>query len=185
MSAMMSSLASMISTFTSEAIIDCCSCVALRTKSKTEKKKQKTQVQKSRRRGEEEGKRMPMNVRKLWKLAKGFRGRAKNVYKVAVNRVEKALQYQYRDRRVKKRTMRTLWIERINAASRLHGIRYGQFAHGLVECNIALNRKMLAELAVNEPYSFKAVAETVKLSPSFQKFKQDEKAREDRIKELD
>merc|ERR1712046_121541 len=94
-------------------------------------------------------------------LAKGFRGRAKNVLRIARNRVEKALQYQYRDRRQKKRTMRALWIQRINAAVRQDesedSLSYSQFVHGLAQANIQLNRKILQELAIHEPLSFQEV----------------------------
>ncbi|XP_010269033.1 PREDICTED: uncharacterized protein LOC104605817 isoform X3 [Nelumbo nucifera] len=82
-----------------------------------------------------------MNKDKIFKLAKGFRGRAKNCIRIARERVEKALQYSYRDRRNKKRDMRSLWIERINAGTRLHGVNYGNFMHGLMKENIQLNRK--------------------------------------------
>ncbi|URE16346.1 Cytoplasmic tRNA 2-thiolation protein [Musa troglodytarum] len=98
-----------------------------------------------------------MNKDKIFKLAKGFRGRAKNCIRIARERVEKALQYSYRDRRNKKRDMRSLWIERINAGARLHGVNYGNFMHGLMKENIQLNRKVLSELSMHEPYSFKAL----------------------------
>ncbi|EXB51255.1 50S ribosomal protein L20 [Morus notabilis] len=98
-----------------------------------------------------------MNKGKIFKLAKGFRGRAKNCIRIARERVEKALQYSYRDRRTKKRDMRSLWIERINAGTRQHGVNYGNFMHGLTKENIQLNRKVLSELSMHEPYSFKAL----------------------------
>ncbi|XP_048568094.1 50S ribosomal protein L20-like [Triticum urartu] len=100
-----------------------------------------------------------MNKGKIFKLAKGFRGRAKNCIRIARERVEKALQYSYRDRRNKKRDMRSLWIERINAGTRLHGGNYGNFMHGLMKENIQLNRKVLSELSMHEPYSFKALVD--------------------------
>ncbi|KAI5062930.1 hypothetical protein GOP47_0021477 [Adiantum capillus-veneris] len=103
-----------------------------------------------------------MNKDKIFKLAKGFRGRAKNCIRVARERVEKALQYAYRDRRNKKRDMRGLWIQRINAGTRLHGVKYGQFMHGLNTENIQLNRKVLSEIAMHEPYSFKALVDVAK-----------------------
>jgi len=93
---------------------------------------------------------------KILRLATGFRGRAKNCISIARERVEKSLQYAYRDRKVKKRDMRRLWITRINAGSRQYGVRYSDFIRGLGEQRIEVNRKMLSELATNEPYSFKA-----------------------------
>ncbi|CAI9267740.1 unnamed protein product [Lactuca saligna] len=80
-----------------------------------------------------------MNKKEVFKLAKGFRGRAKNCIRIARERVEKALQYSYRDRRNKKRDMRSLWIERINAGTRVHGVNYGNFMHGLIKENIQIN----------------------------------------------
>lgn len=103
-----------------------------------------------------------MKAEKIFKLAKGFRGRAKNTIRIARNRVEKALQYSYRDRKAKKRDFRGLWIQQINAGVREHGIGYGEFISGLKDENIQLNRKMLAEIAQTEPYSFKALVDTVK-----------------------
>ncbi|CAH1423534.1 unnamed protein product [Lactuca virosa] len=100
-----------------------------------------------------------MNKKEVFKLAKGFRGRAKNCIRIARERVEKALQYSYRDRRNKKRDMRSLWIERINAGTRVHGVNYGNFMHGLVKENIQINRKVLSELSMHEPYSFKALVD--------------------------
>jgi large subunit ribosomal protein L20 len=103
-----------------------------------------------------------MRAEKILKLAKGFRGRAKNTIRTARNRVEKGLQYAYRDRRAKKRDFRAEWIQQINAAAREHGVKYGEFMHGLKEENIGVNRKMLADLAQNEPFSFKALVDQVK-----------------------
>ncbi len=96
------------------------------------------------------------------KQAKGYFGRRKNVWTVAKNAVEKAMLYAYRDRRNKKRTFRALWITRINAGARLHGMSYSQFM-GRVKANgIELNRKVLADLAMNHPEAFKAIVEKVK-----------------------
>lgn len=92
--------------------------------------------------------------KKIRKLAKGYRGRGKNCYRVAIEKVEKGLQYAYRDRRNKKRDFRKLWIQRINAAARLHGMVYSQFIRGLILANIEVNRKMLAEVAVSSPKAF-------------------------------
>jgi large subunit ribosomal protein L20 len=100
--------------------------------------------------------------KKILKQAKGYFGRRKNVWTVAKNAVEKGLQYAYRDRRAKKRTFRALWITRINAAARLHGMSYSEFM-GKVKANkIELNRKVLADLAMNHPEAFTAVVEKVK-----------------------
>ncbi len=100
--------------------------------------------------------------KKIIKQAKGYFGRRKNVWTVAKNAVEKGLQYAYRDRRVKKRNFRALWIMRINAASRLHGLTYSQLINKLKSNNIEINRKVLAELAVNDPDGFKTIVEKVK-----------------------
>ncbi len=96
--------------------------------------------------------------KKILKQAKGYRGRGSTNYRVALERVEKALQYAYRDRRVRKRNFRALWIQRINAASRLHGLTYSQFINGLNLAGIELDRKVLADLAVREPEAFGAIA---------------------------
>ncbi len=100
--------------------------------------------------------------KKILKLAKGFRGRAKNCFRVAIEKVEKALRYAYRDRRARKRDFRALWIQRINAAVRQHGMVYSQFVNGLNKANIELDRKVLADLAVKEPAAFEAVVEQAK-----------------------
>ena len=100
--------------------------------------------------------------KKVLKLAKGYFGRRKNVWTVAKNAVEKALLYAYRDRRNKKRNFRALWITRINAGARLHGISYSQFMGALKKNQIELNRKVLADLAMNQPEAFKALVEKVK-----------------------
>jgi large subunit ribosomal protein L20 len=96
------------------------------------------------------------------KHAKGYFGRRKNVWTVAKNAVEKAMSYSYRDRRNKKRTFRALWITRINAGARMHGMSYSQFMGAVKKNNIELNRKVLADLAMNHPEAFKAVVEKVK-----------------------
>ena len=100
--------------------------------------------------------------KKILKQAKGYFGRRKNVWTVAKNAVEKALLYAYRDRRNKKRSFRALWINRINAGARLHGLSYSQFMGKVNANNIALNRKVLADLAMNHPEAFKAVVDKVK-----------------------
>ena len=92
--------------------------------------------------------------KKVLKLAKGYRGRASTCFTIALERVEKALQYAYRDRRAKKRTFRGLWIQRINAGARMHGMTYSQFMHGMKLAGIELDRKILADLAAQEPTSF-------------------------------
>src|SRR5882762_1707337 len=89
--------------------------------------------------------------KKVLKLAKGFRGRSNNCYRVALERLEKALQYAYRDRRNKKRDFRGLWIQRINAAARLHGLTYSQLMHGLKLAGLELDRKVLSDIAIREP----------------------------------
>ena len=100
--------------------------------------------------------------KKILKAAKGYFGARKNVYTVAKNAVEKAWSYAYRDRKTKKRVFRRLWIARINAAARMEGMSYSKFMHALKENNIDLNRKVLADLAMNEPETFKAIVEKVK-----------------------
>jgi large subunit ribosomal protein L20 len=100
--------------------------------------------------------------RKVIKAAKGYYGRRKNTFRIANQAVEKAGQYAYRDRRVRKRVFRGLWIQRINAAARECGLTYGQFIHGIALAGIALDRKVLADLAVRDPAGFKALAETAR-----------------------
>eukprot|EP00008_Paramoeba_atlantica_P013481 CAMPEP_0201493380 /NCGR_PEP_ID=MMETSP0151_2-20130828/37995_1 /ASSEMBLY_ACC=CAM_ASM_000257 /TAXON_ID=200890 /ORGANISM="Paramoeba atlantica, Strain 621/1 / CCAP 1560/9" /LENGTH=126 /DNA_ID=CAMNT_0047880755 /DNA_START=75 /DNA_END=451 /DNA_ORIENTATION=+ len=102
-----------------------------------------------------------MNKQKVFELAKGFRGRSKNCWVLSRNRVEKALQHQYRGRRLKKRVMRSTWIQQINAATRQAGIPYSHFMRDLSQTEIHLDRRSLAELAMSEPYSFRAVLDTV------------------------
>tara|TARA_B100001057_G_scaffold459999_1_gene510676 strand:+ start:946 stop:1290 length:345 start_codon:yes stop_codon:yes gene_type:complete len=100
--------------------------------------------------------------KKVLKLAKGYFGRRKNVHTVAKNAVDKGLQYAYRDRRQKKRNFRALWIQRINAGARLHGMNYSEFMGKINSKGIELNRKTLADLAMNHPDAFKAVVESLK-----------------------
>ncbi len=100
--------------------------------------------------------------KKILKQAKGYYGRRKNVYTVAKNAVEKAMLYAYRDRKQKKRNFRSLWIQRINAAARMHGMSYSQFMGKIHKNNIDLNRKVLADLAMNHPEAFKALVEKIK-----------------------
>ncbi|MDA8762511.1 50S ribosomal protein L20 [Flavobacteriaceae bacterium] len=100
--------------------------------------------------------------KKILKAAKGYFGRRKNVYTVAKNAVEKAMSYAYRDRKNNKRNFRSLWVMRINAGARLHGMSYSQFMGKIKANNIDLNRKVLADLAMNNPEAFKAIVEKVK-----------------------
>ncbi len=100
--------------------------------------------------------------KKVMKMAKGYFGRRKNVWTVAKNAVEKGLTYSYRDRRNKKRNFRSLWIQRINAGAREHGMSYSAFMGLLKKEGIELNRKVLADLAMNHPEAFKAVIDKVK-----------------------
>lgn len=104
--------------------------------------------------------------KKILKLAKGYRGRAKNCYRVAIEKVEKGLRYAYRDRRAKKRNFRSLWIQRINAGVREHGLVYSQFINGLAKAGIELDRKVLSDLAINQPDAFKALCEKSKAALS-------------------
>jgi large subunit ribosomal protein L20 len=100
--------------------------------------------------------------KKVMRLAKGYYGRRKNVWTVAKNAVEKGLLYAYRDRKVKKREFRALWIQRINAGAREHGMSYSQLMGALKGAGIDLNRKVLADLALNHPAAFKGIVEKVK-----------------------
>ncbi len=100
--------------------------------------------------------------KKIIKAAKGFRGRNRNVYRVALEKVEKGLQYAYRDRRTRKRSFRRLWIQRINAGARQHGLTYSQFMNGMQKAGVELDRKVLADMAALDPPAFKAVVETAK-----------------------
>jgi len=100
--------------------------------------------------------------KKVLEQAKGFYGRRKNTIRTAKAAVDKAGQYAYRDRRNKKRSFRALWIQRINAAARLEGFTYSQFIHGLSKAGIEMDRKVLADMAGNDPAGFKAVAAAVR-----------------------
>ena len=100
--------------------------------------------------------------KKILKQAKGYFGRRKNVWTIAKNAVEKAMQYSYRDRRVKKRNFRALWISRINAGARINGMSYSQLMGKIKSNKIDLNRKVLADLAMNHPNAFKAIVDKVK-----------------------
>ena len=100
-----------------------------------------------------------MRRKKVIARAKGFQGRSKNNFRLAKQRSEKALQYAYRDRRVRKRNFRALWIQRINAGARENGLTYSQFINGLNKAGVELDRKVLADLAVREPDSFKSLVE--------------------------
>jgi large subunit ribosomal protein L20 len=95
--------------------------------------------------------------KKVLKKAKGYYGRRKNTIRVAKQAVEKAMQYAYRDRKVKKRNFRALWIQRINAAARENGMTYGRFIHGLSQAGIEIDRKVLADIAVKDAAAFKAL----------------------------
>ena len=97
--------------------------------------------------------------KKVLKRAKGYYGRRKNVFRVAVQAVEKGMQYAYRDRKKRKSDFRGLWIQRINAGVRLHGMTYSQFINGLKKASIEIDRKILAELVVNQPETFKTLVE--------------------------
>lgn len=100
--------------------------------------------------------------KRIMKLAKGYFGRRKNVWTVAKNAVEKGLVYAYRDRKQKKREFRAIWIQRISAAARLHGISYSELMGKLKKADVGLNRKVLADLAMNHPQAFEAVLNKVK-----------------------
>lgn len=97
--------------------------------------------------------------KKILKLAKGFRGRSNSCFRVAIEKVEKALRYAYRDRRAKKRNFRALWIQRINAGTRQYGVPYSRFMDGLKKAGIVLDRKVLADIAAREPEAFKSLVE--------------------------
>ena len=99
--------------------------------------------------------------KKVLKLAKGNWGSRKNVWTVAKNTVEKGLQYAYRDRKAKKRSFRALWIQRINAAARMHGMSYSQFMGAIHKSHVDINRKVLADLAMNNPQAFEAILNSV------------------------
>jgi large subunit ribosomal protein L20 len=95
--------------------------------------------------------------KKVLKLAKGYRGRAKDAFRVGIEKVEKGLQYAYRDRRNRKRDFRGLWIQRINAGAREHGLTYSQLMHGVKLAGIEVDRKVLSDLAIREPDAFAAI----------------------------
>ena len=97
--------------------------------------------------------------KKILDLAKGYRDRNSSAFRVAIEKVEKGLRYAYRDRRNKKRTWRALWIQRINAGVREHGMTYSQFVNGMKRCGIELDRKILSDLATREPEAFKTLIE--------------------------
>jgi len=100
--------------------------------------------------------------KKVFKAAKGYYGRRKNTIRIAKQAVEKGMQYAYRDRKNKKRSFRALWIQRINAAVREHGLTYGRFIDGLGKAGVVVDRKVLADLAVREPAAFKAIVDTAR-----------------------
>jgi large subunit ribosomal protein L20 len=100
--------------------------------------------------------------KKILDLAKGYRGRSSTNYRIAIEKVEKGLQYAYRDRRNKKRDFRSLWIQRINAGARLHGLTYSQFIGGLKKIGIDLDRKVMSDIAAQEPEAFAALVEQAK-----------------------
>ena len=100
--------------------------------------------------------------KKILALAKGFRGRRKNVFRIAKQAVMKAGQYAYRDRRTRKRVFRALWITRINAASRELGVSYSKFMAGLKKAQIDIDRKVLSDMAIHDPAGFKSIVEKVK-----------------------
>ncbi len=100
--------------------------------------------------------------KKILKLAKGYRGRAKSCFRVAIQKVEKALRYAYRDRKARKRDFRALWVQRINAAVRERGMVYSKFINGLKLAKIDLDRKVLSDLAIREPETFSKIVEQAK-----------------------
>lgn len=104
--------------------------------------------------------------KKVLAMAKGYRGRNNSNFRVAIEKVEKALQYAYRDRRQKKRNFRSLWIQRINAGAREHGMTYSQFMDGIHKAQIEVDRKVLADLAVREPEAFKALVDQAQAARS-------------------
>ena len=100
--------------------------------------------------------------KKVLGLAKGYRGRGGGAYRIAIEKVEKALRYAYRDRRNRKRDFRALWIQRINAGAREHGLTYSQFMHGIKLAGLDLDRKVLSDIAIREPEAFAAVVTTAR-----------------------
>ena len=101
-------------------------------------------------------------ITKLFRASKGYFGGRKNLIRTAVNAVQKARQYQYRDRRARKGDFRRLWIMRINAASRQHGLSYSRFIGGLKKANVGVNRKMLAQIAIDDPQAFSGLVEVAR-----------------------
>lgn len=104
--------------------------------------------------------------KKVLDRAKGYRGRGSKAFRIAVEKVEKGLQYAYRDRRNRKRSFRRLWIQRINAGAREHGVTYSQFMNGLAKAGVELDRKILADLAVHDPAAFKALVDHARGTPA-------------------
>ena len=100
--------------------------------------------------------------KKILDLAKGYRGRGSTAYRIAIEKVEKALRYAYRDRRNRKREFRALWIQRINAGAREQGLTYSQFMHGIKLAGLDLDRKVLSDIAIREPEAFQAIATTAR-----------------------
>ena len=100
--------------------------------------------------------------KKILGLAKGYRGRSSKAYRIAIERVEKGLRYAYRDRRNRKRDFRALWIQRVNAGAREHGLTYSQFMHGIKLAGVDLDRKVLSDIAIREPEAFQAIAATAR-----------------------
>jgi large subunit ribosomal protein L20 len=100
--------------------------------------------------------------KKVLGLAKGYRGRSKDAFRIAIEKVEKGLRYAYRDRRNKKRTFRSLWIQRINAGARAAGLTYSEFMSGVKRAGIAIDRKVLADLAAREPAAFQTIVESAR-----------------------
>ena len=108
---------------------------------------------------------MRKKVKKVLKLAKGYRGRSKNTFRAAIRRVEKAQTNMYKGRKMQKRTARRQWIMGVNAGTRQYGMSYSNFIHEANNVNIELNRKVLSDIAANEPYSFRSIIEVIN-SPS-------------------
>ncbi len=107
--------------------------------------------------------------KKVMKAAKGFYGRRKNTIRIAKQAVEKSLQYAYRDRKARKRNFRALWVQRINAATREHGLTYGRFIDGLNKAGIEIDRKVLSDMAIHEPQAFAALVAKAKVSLEYLK----------------
>ena len=114
--------------------------------------------------------------KKVLKLAKGYYGRRKNTIRVAKQAVEKAMQYAYRDRKRRKRSFRALWIQRINAAVREHGLTYGRFINGLTNLGVEVDRKVLSDIAIKDPEGFKALIDKASKAASSPVAKKDAEA---------